>query len=115
LVKHKPKVAHQRAAETVHKLPLFREAFAKRRCLTPPPASTSGKREAAVAVRAEGPRAVRLCRIWEFARLERVETLFAAIIVGEPNPLVAGVHDRMPVIVLPDQYDASMERGPAKR
>ena len=35
-MKEKPKVPHINArAETVHKLPLFREAFAKRRCLIP--------------------------------------------------------------------------------
>jgi putative SOS response-associated peptidase YedK len=33
-MKEKPKVPHINArAETVHTLPLFREAFAKRRCL----------------------------------------------------------------------------------
>jgi putative SOS response-associated peptidase YedK len=30
----------------------------------------------------------------------------AAMIVGEPNPLVEGVHDRMPVMLLPEDYDA---------
>ena len=35
-MKEKPKVPHINArSETVHKLPLFREAFAKRRCLIP--------------------------------------------------------------------------------
>jgi hypothetical protein len=35
-MKEKPKAPHINArAETVHKLPLFREAFAKRRCLIP--------------------------------------------------------------------------------
>jgi putative SOS response-associated peptidase YedK len=35
-MKDKPKVPHINArAETVHKLPLFREAFAKRWCLIP--------------------------------------------------------------------------------
>jgi hypothetical protein len=35
-MKEKPKVPHINArAETVHKLPLFREAFDKRRCLIP--------------------------------------------------------------------------------
>ena len=27
------------------------------------------------------------------------------MIVGEPNPLVGGVHDRMPVMLLPADYD----------
>ncbi len=43
--------------------------------------------------------------LWEFARIGDEEVLSAAIIVGEPNPLVAGVHDRMPVILLPGDYD----------
>jgi putative SOS response-associated peptidase YedK len=35
-MKEKPKVPHINArAETVDKLPMFREAFAKRRCLIP--------------------------------------------------------------------------------
>ena len=34
------------------------------------------------------------------------EILSAAMIVGEPNPLVGGVHDRMPVMLLPEDYDA---------
>jgi putative SOS response-associated peptidase YedK len=44
--------------------------------------------------------------IWEFARLNGEEILSAAMIVGEPNPLVGGVHDRMPVMLLPEDYDA---------
>jgi putative SOS response-associated peptidase YedK len=38
-MKEKPKVPH---AETVDRLPLFREAFAKRRCLIPATGFTSG-------------------------------------------------------------------------
>jgi putative SOS response-associated peptidase YedK len=38
--------------------------------------------------------------------LNNEEILSAAMIVGEPNPLVGGVHDRMPVMLLPEDYDA---------
>ena len=42
-MKEKPKVPHINArAETVDRLPLFREGFAKRRCLTPLQVSTTG-------------------------------------------------------------------------
>jgi len=42
-MKEKPKVPHINArAETVDRLPLFREAFAKRRCLIPATGSTNG-------------------------------------------------------------------------
>ena len=44
--------------------------------------------------------------LWEFNRLLGEDILLAAIIVGEPNPLVSGVHDRMPVMLLPEDYDA---------
>jgi putative SOS response-associated peptidase YedK len=43
--------------------------------------------------------------LWEFARLNGEEILSATIIVGERNPLVDGIHDRMPVMLLPDDYD----------
>jgi putative SOS response-associated peptidase YedK len=43
--------------------------------------------------------------IWEFARIGGEDVVSAAIIVGEPNPLAAAVHDRMPVILDPEDND----------
>ena len=43
--------------------------------------------------------------IWEFARLGGEEILSTAMIVGEANPLVGGVHDRMPVMLMSEDYD----------
>ena len=109
-MKEKPKVPHINArAETVHKLPLFREAFAKRRCLIPATGFYEWQQ------REDGKQPYRFRRrdlepfafagIWEFAKLGGDEILSAAMIVGEPNPLVGGVHDRMPVMLLPQDYD----------
>ncbi len=109
-MKEKPKVPHINArAETVHKLPLFREAFAKRRCLIPATGFFEWEK------RADGRQPYRFVRedmqpfafagLWEFARIGGEEIVSATIIVGEPNALVAGVHDRMPVMLLPDDYD----------
>ena len=33
------------------------------------------------------------------------------MIVGQPNPLVRGVHDRMPVMLLADDYDRWLDPG----
>jgi putative SOS response-associated peptidase YedK len=33
------------------------------------------------------------------------------MIVGEPNPLVGGVHDRMPVMLMPHDYDRWLAVG----
>jgi putative SOS response-associated peptidase YedK len=110
-MKEKPRVPHINArAETVHKSALFREAFAKRRCLIPATGFYEWK------AREDGKQPYRFRRkdlepfafagIWEFARIGEEEILSTCIIVGEANPLVAGVHDRMPVMLSSDDYDA---------
>ena len=115
-MKEKPKVPHINArAETVHKLPLFREAFAKRRCLIPATGFYEWQQ------REDGKQPYRFHRkdlepfafagVWEFTRLGGEEILSAAIIVGEPNPLVGGIHDRMPVMLLPEDYDRWLAFG----
>jgi len=115
-MKEKPKVPHINArAETVDWLPLFREAFAKRRCLIPATGFYEWQQ------REDGKQPYRFRRkdlepfafagIWEFARLAGEEILSAAMIVGEANPLVAGIHDRMPVMLMSEDYDRWL--GPA--
>jgi putative SOS response-associated peptidase YedK len=105
-----PKGPHINArAETVHEKALFREAFAKRRALIPATGFFEWQK------RADGKQPYRFQRedlepfafagLWEFARIGSQEILSAAIIVGEPNPLAAAIHDRMPVILNPEDYD----------
>jgi putative SOS response-associated peptidase YedK len=112
--KEMPKVPHINArAETVHTTRLFRDAFAKRRALVPATGFYEWQK------RADGKQPYRFRRqdlepfafagLWEFCRLGDREILSAAIIVGEPNPLAAAVHDRMPVILEPDDYDKWLE------
>ena len=119
-MKDKPKIPHINArAETVHKLPLFRDAFARRRCLIPATGFFEWQQ------RADGKQPYRFLRkdlepfafagIWEFAKPKdkdgnQQEMLSAAIIVGEPNPLVAGVHDRMPVMLMPEDYNRWLDK-----
>jgi len=109
-MKEKPKVPHINArAETVDRLPLFREAFAKRRCLIPATGFYEWQQ------REDGKQPYRFRRkdlepfafagIWEFARLGGEEILSTAIIVGQANPLVGGIHDRMPVMLMLEDYD----------
>lgn len=109
-MKEMPKIPHINArAETVHEKPLFREAFARRRALIPATGFFEWQK------RADGKQPYRFRRqdlepfafagLWEFARIGAGEILSAAIIVGEPNPLAAAVHDRMPVILDPGDYD----------
>lgn len=109
-MKEKPKVPHINArAETVDKLPLFREAFATRRCLIPATGFYEWQQ------REDGKQPYQFRRkdlepfafagIWEFARLAAEEILSATMIVGETNPLVGGIHDRMPVMLMSEDDD----------
>jgi putative SOS response-associated peptidase YedK len=115
-MKEKPKVPHINArAETVDKLPMFREAFAKRRCLIPATGFFEWEK------REDGKQPCRFIRkdlepfafagIWEFARIKGEEILSAAIIVGEANSLVSPIHNRMPVMLMAEDYDRWL--GPA--
>jgi putative SOS response-associated peptidase YedK len=108
-MKEKPRQPHINArAETVDRTPLFREAFANRRCLIP----ATGFFEWAKAGKVKQPyRLVLRSRqpfafagIWESAKIggERIHS--AAIIVTDANAVVARLHDRMPVILSPDDY-----------
>jgi len=113
-MKEKPKIPHINArAETVQKVPLFREAFTRRRAVIPATGFFEWQQ------RADGKQPYRFVRrdlepfafagLWEFARLGEDDVLSAAIIVGEANPLVSPVHDRMPVILMPQDYDRWLE------
>jgi putative SOS response-associated peptidase YedK len=93
---------------------LFREAFAKRRALIPATGFYEWQK------RADGKQPYRFrtsdleplafAGLWEFARIGGEDILSAAIIVGEPNPLVAAIHDRMPVILAPEHYDRWLDQ-----
>ena len=106
---------YQRARRDWDRLPLFREAFAKRRCLIPATGFYEWQQ------REDGKQPYRFRRkdlepfafagIWEFARLAGEEIVSATMIVGEPNPLVGGIHNRMPVMLMSEDYDRWLGPG----
>ena len=107
-MREKPKVPHINArAETVHKLPLFREAFVKRRCLIPATGfyecqqRDDGKQPYRFRRKDLDPFALRVSGSSTGSAARR----FCRPPVGEPNPLVGGVHDRMPVMLMVEDYD----------
>ena len=112
--KQKPKPPPINAkAETVHKLPMFRDAYAKRRCLMPIDLFFEWK--AIKGERAKQPYAIGmkdgsafgLAGIWENwkdpSTGEWLRTF--AVITTEANALVADIHGRMPVVLRPEDYD----------
>jgi putative SOS response-associated peptidase YedK len=100
-------------AETVASLPTFRDAYRRRRCLVPVDSffewksirGVKPKRPYAIGKKSGEPFA--LAGIWENWQRpgtdEWIRTF--AIITCPANDLVRPIHDRMPVIVAPIQYD----------
>lgn len=98
-------------AETVAEKPAFRAAFKARRCLVPADgfyewrAEEGGKQPYLIRMADEAPFA--FAGLWESWRNpESGETVESCtIIVTDANDLVAPIHDRMPVILAPNDYD----------
>jgi putative SOS response-associated peptidase YedK len=104
-------------SETASEKPSFRDAFAKRRCVVPASGfyewhepEGDGPKQPYYIHPADEP-------IFGFAGLwerwtddstgERLESF--TILTGEPNDRVADIHDRMPVVLSPDDYDFWMD------
>ena len=105
--------------ETVDRLPSFAGAFAKRRCLVPANLFFEWKGERrpkqpyAIGMKDGGPFA--FAGIWEsWGNPDNLLRTFA-ILTTTPNEICAPIHDRMPVIVGPDDYAAWLGEADADR
>jgi len=92
-------------AETVARLPTFRDAYARRRCIVPVDgffewqATKEGRRPYAVAMRDGSPFAIGgLWENWKSPRSGQWIRTFC-IITTPANVLVSRIHDRMPLIL----------------
>ena len=102
-------------SETVTEKPSFREAFKRRRCLVPMEGfyewarRGDRKRPFYFHMRDGEPFAVAgLWEVWE-GDGELLET--CTLLTTEANELLAGYHDRMPVILRPEDYDLWLNAG----
>jgi len=109
-----------RAEEAATK-PAFREAFKKRRCLVPADAfyewqrlDPKTKRPFAIALASGEPYA--FAGLWESWRRPEGESLETfTILTTDPNELMAPIHNRMPVILEPKNYDRWLDHGDPAR
>ena len=100
-------------AETVAEKPTFRNAFRHRRCLI----AADGYYEWRKLERTKQPYFIALkdgepfafAGIWEHWAREEQSIDSCAIIVTDANELTKPIHDRMPVILAPEDYDAWMD------
>jgi putative SOS response-associated peptidase YedK len=105
-------------AEGIENRPAFREAFQRRRCLVPVDnfyewkKTTTGKQPYAIGLADWALMA--LAGLWENWRSPAGEWVHSfAIVTTEPNALCAELHNRMPVILGPEDWPAWLGEEPA--
>jgi putative SOS response-associated peptidase YedK len=104
-------------AETVHRKPAYRDAFRHRRCLIPAEGFYEWKplhkgKQPYYIHRKDG-QTMAFAGLWErWKDRESGEVINSCtIIVTDANELMRPIHDRMPVIVPPDDFERWLETG----
>lgn len=105
-------------AETIEARPAFREAFARRRCLVPLDSfyewKKLGRDRQPYAVALADHRLMAMAGLWESWRSRNGERLRSfTIVTTAPNELVLPLHDRMPVILGPENWPLWLGELPA--
>jgi putative SOS response-associated peptidase YedK len=103
-------------SETIADKPAYREAFKSRRCLIPADGfyewKTEGKAKQPFHFGMKDDGIFALAGIWERWKDPKGSMLeTCSILTTSPNALMEGIHDRMPVIVRPDDYDLWLDPG----
>ena len=104
-----PRLLFNARAETVDQRPIFRNAFATRRCLVPANGfyewqSGTGRAKTPQWVSRRDGDPVAFAGIWYGAQSPDEDLGACVIITTAANSLVAPIHERMPVVVPPEQF-----------
>ncbi len=106
-------------AETVADKPAYRTAFARRRCIVPADAfyewkkAEQGKRKQPYLIRSVDGHPLAFAGLWERwrdpAEVDGDEVRSCTIVTTSPNELMAKIHDRMPVVLPREHWDAWLD------
>lgn len=96
-------------SETLASKPAFREAFKQRRCLIPADGfyewqKQGTKKQPYLITRPDG-QPFAFAGLWESWRREELKIESCTIITTEANRTLQAMHDRMPVILSPDDFE----------
>ncbi|HWM85917.1 MAG TPA: SOS response-associated peptidase [Kofleriaceae bacterium] len=103
--------------ESLGQKPAFRDAFARRRCLVPADGffewQKAGKRKQPYFIHIQPRRAFAFAGLWDRWRdTDQTWVISFTIVTCAANPLLSRLHDRMPVVVGPDDYERWLTREP---
>lgn len=106
-------------SETVEEKPAFREAFKHRRCIIPADGfydwKRVGNRKQPYFFRLRDERLLGFAGIWEKWRDDRETIESCTILTTAANEAVSPMHERMPVILRPEDYDLWLDEDVRKR
>ncbi len=101
-------------SETVAERAAFREAFDRRRCLIPADGFYEWRQAGNIKIPMRitvGERPFAFAGLWERWQRGDAEPLYTCtILTTSPAPSIASIHDRMPVILRPEQYDIWLDQ-----
>jgi putative SOS response-associated peptidase YedK len=114
-----PKIGHQlinARAETLSEKPSFRQAFVRRRCLIPANGfyewHTEGGEKRPLYFSDAESRPFFMAGLWElWISDDGSEIESCTLLTTEPNDFLAPIHNRMPVIIAPDDFDLWLDPG----
>jgi putative SOS response-associated peptidase YedK len=105
-------------SETLAEKPSFRAAYRRRRCLVPADgfyewrSDPGSKVKTPMLIQMESREPFAFAGLWELWNSPDGSQLFSCtIITTDPNPLLARIHNRMPAILAPDDYQRWLEPG----
>jgi len=103
-------------AESVAERPAFREPLRSQRCLIPADGffewRREGKQKLPFCFTPTGEQVFAFAGLWDRWRTPKGEVIESCtIITTAPNSLMQDVHDRMPVILPPEEYDLWLDPG----
>src|SRR5262245_13513854 len=104
-------------SETAAEKPAFRDAMRQRRCLVPADGfyewkRTGPKTKQAYNIGLKDDALFAFAGLWERWKDPQGQIIrTCTILTTQANALLAGVHDRMPVILHPDDYDLWLDPG----
>lgn len=109
----KPPLMINARMESLQDKPAFRDALARKRCLVPADGFFEwlqrGKDKKPMYLHPEPVRTIAFAGLWARMRTDAGFVTSFTIITGPANPLVAPIHDRMPVVLDPGTYAAWLD------
>jgi putative SOS response-associated peptidase YedK len=104
-------------SESLAEKPAFREALARRRCLVPADGffewQKAGKQKQPYFIHQEARRPFAFAGLWDrWKQPDDTWLISFTIVTCRPNEVVAALHDRMPVVVAPADWERWLSRDP---